>query len=145
MKQLLITFAALVLVGCGPSVNIHKATKEGNIGAVKQHIAAGADVSAIDNDWTPLKYAAHEGHKEVVELLIAEGAGVNTKTDDGWNPLILAAIKGYKEIVELLIANGADVNTKNEDGETPLDWAINFKKPKSPTSSANTAARREKN
>ena len=50
MKQLLITIAAVMLVGCGPSVDIHKAAKEGNIEVVKQHIAAGADVNAKRHD-----------------------------------------------------------------------------------------------
>ena len=49
MKHLLITtIAAVVLVGCGPSVDIHEAARTGNIEAVKQHIAAGADVNAKD-------------------------------------------------------------------------------------------------
>ena len=44
MKHLLLpTIAAVVLVGCGPSVpdiSIQDAAKDGNIEAVKQHIAA---------------------------------------------------------------------------------------------------------
>ena len=44
MKLLLTTIAAVVLVGCGPSVSIHDAAKDGNIEVVKQHLAAGADV-----------------------------------------------------------------------------------------------------
>ena len=60
MKHLLLTtIAAVVLVGCGPSVDIHDAAALGNIEAVKQHLAAGADVDAKDSDgWTPLAYAA---------------------------------------------------------------------------------------
>ena len=47
MKHLLITtIAAVVLVGCGPSVDIWTAADKGNIEAVKQHIAAGANVNA---------------------------------------------------------------------------------------------------
>ena len=38
----------MVLVGCGPSVDIHEAAKDGNIKAVKQHLDAGADVNAKD-------------------------------------------------------------------------------------------------
>ena len=45
MKHILTTIAAVVLVGCGPSVDIHKAAKAGNIEAVKQHLAAGTDVN----------------------------------------------------------------------------------------------------
>ena len=49
----------------------------GNIEAVKQHLAAGTDVNAkADDEWTPLHEAAWHGHKEVIELLIAEGADV---------------------------------------------------------------------
>jgi hypothetical protein len=45
MKHLLLTtIAAVVLVGCGPSVDIHEAARTGNIEAVKQHLATGTDV-----------------------------------------------------------------------------------------------------
>ena len=44
--HLLTTIAAVLLVGCGPSVGIHEAAKDGNIKAVKQHLAAGTDVNA---------------------------------------------------------------------------------------------------
>ena len=49
-KHLLITtIAAVLLVGCGPSVDIHQAAKDGNIKAVKQHLTAGTDVDAKDD------------------------------------------------------------------------------------------------
>ena len=128
MKQLLITITALVLVGCKPSVpdiSIHDAAEEGNIEAVKQHIAAGTDVNAKDGGWTPLHQAAYKGHKEIAELLIEKGAGVDAKTDDGLTPLRLTILHfaTTKEMVELLITNGADVNAMTDDGKTPLDWA----------------------
>ena len=168
MKQILLTtIAALVLVGCGESqqsapqaepvepiaeaakpepptaISIHDAVEKGNVEAIKQHLAAGTDVNARDSiGETPLFYAAVDGHKEIAELLIAEGADVNAKDDKivGY-PLHFAAAFGHKEIAEMLIANGADVNAKIEitelfialgagvnakdvDGETPLDWAI---------------------
>ena len=65
----------MVLVGCGESPkDIWEAAKQGNIEAVKQHLAAGTDVNAKDTvGGTPLHWAAHHGHKETVELLIAKG------------------------------------------------------------------------
>jgi len=149
MKHLLITtIAAVLLVGCGesqqsasapevkpepptakaPDISIHDAAREGNIEAVKQHLAAGTDVNAKDEVYggIPLHFAAAGGHKEVVELLIAKGDDVNAKSKSGVTPLHSAA---NKEIAELLIAEGADVNAKAVTGETPLDLAILAKHP----------------
>ena len=75
MKNLLTIIAAVVFVGCGSSVDIHKAAKEGNIEAVKQHIAAGTDVNAKDRKegWTPLYWAVGEGKKKIVEVTVERG------------------------------------------------------------------------
>ena len=74
-----------------------------------------------------MHYAAWQGHKEIVELLIGKGADVNAKDYARWTPLHGAALSGHKEIAELLIANGADVNAKTvsgpKQGSTPLDAA----------------------
>ena len=123
MKHLLLkTIAAVVLVGCGPSMSIHDAVKAGNIEAVKQHLDAGADVNAKGKfRETLLHGAAANGHKEIAELLIAKGADVNAKNEFGLTPLHGAATK---EIAELAIANGADVNAKTKNGFTPLDFSI---------------------
>ena len=133
MKQLLITIAVVMLVGCGPSVPdipIGQAAEAGNIEAVKQHLAAGTDVNVKnqkDYGLTPLQYAVGLGHKEIAELLIAKGADVNMKDNNGGTPLHFAAGYGHKEASELLIANGADVNAQLDDGKTPLDSAIKLK------------------
>ena len=125
MKQLLITIAAVVLVGCGPpapDISIHDAVWQGNIEAVKQHLAAGTDVNAKNKyETTPLHHAAIKGHMEIAELLIEKGADVNAKGAlMGGTPLHEAANTGSKEIVELLIANGADMNAKDLKGMTVL-------------------------
>ena len=133
MKHLLITtIAAVLLVGCGPKApkgSVHIYAQEGDIAAVKQHLAAGTDVNATVGfiGMTILQSAALGGQKEIVEFLIAEGADVNAKNAEGWTPLHEAALYGDKEISELLIANGADVNAKvasgPNQGKTPLDAA----------------------
>ena len=123
-SQLIAIVAAVLVVGCGPSVDIHQAAGEGNIEAVKQAIDDGADVNAkTDDGGTPLHYAADGGHMEVAELLIAKGADVNA--DDEWTPLHFAAHWGHKEIAELLINKGANVNAKgSKHKETPLYTAV---------------------
>ena len=132
-SQLIAIVAAVLLVGCGPSVNIWEAAANGNIEAVKQHLDAGVDVNAKGGgSWTPLQWAAFYGHKETAELLIAKGADVNAKDEDGMTPLHITAYYGYKEgskeIIELLIAKGAEVNTLDKyTGNTALDSAILLK------------------
>jgi ankyrin repeat protein len=103
---------------------LHKACEKGNIEAVKQHLAAKADVNVKgDGGRTPLHEAAFNRHKEVVELLIDKDADVNAMDElEGLTPLHLAALKDHKEIAELLIANGADVNAMDDTGRTPLDY-----------------------
>ena len=129
MKHLLLTtIAAVLLVGCGPSMSIHEAAGNGDIEAIKQHLADGTEVNAKDGGgWTPLFYAAFSGRTEVAELLIAEGVDVNAK--DNLGTLRYAASGGHKETVELLIANGADVYAKGGgNGTTPLDMAIRLRR-----------------
>ena len=121
MKHLLLTtIAAVVLVGCGPSVpdiSMYDAAEVGNIDAVKQHLAAGTDVNAKDKDgWTPLHPASYEGHQEIVELLIGKGADVNAKVEfgplQGMTPLDSANNSGRTEITDLLRKHGG--KTKKE-------------------------------
>ena len=80
MKHLLLTtIAAVVLVGCGgpsaPDISIHEAAEKGNIEAAKQHLAAGTDVNALDDDGgTPLALAIRSGNTETADLLRKHGA-----------------------------------------------------------------------
>ena len=121
----------------GKHGTIHSAAGGGDIEAVKEFLAAGADVNVKDKrGFTPLHWASISGHKEAVELLIDNGADVNAMRGGGGTPLSYAASWGHEEIVELLIANGADVNVKDAFSETPLDVATH---PDNPNASAETA------
>jgi ankyrin repeat protein len=80
MKHILITIAAVVLVGCGesqpkrPDISIHKAATFGNIEAVKQHLAAVADVNANNRfDSTPLDWAITSKQTEIADLIRKHG------------------------------------------------------------------------
>ncbi len=79
MKHLLLTtIAAVVLVGSAkpppPDISIHEAAKKGNIEAFKQHLAAGTDVNAKDDDGeTPLVFAITFKRTKTANLLRKHG------------------------------------------------------------------------
>ena len=119
MKHLLITtIAAVLYVGCGttqpteplaakaPDMSIQDAALYGSIKAVKEHLAAGADVNAKEKGGAPLHYAAGTGHKVIAVLLIAEGADVNAKSDSGSTPLDWAIRRNVTETAALLRKHG---------------------------------------
>ncbi len=123
-------FIIAFLVVCGQTgqsaasdVDIWKAAANGNIEAIKQHLAAGTDVDAKEppGGSTPLMVAATFGQVEVVKFLIEKGANVNATSNDGSTSLHGAAFFCHTEIVKLLLDKGTKVNAKNIRGETPLD------------------------
>ena len=89
-------------------------------------------VLSNDNDgWTLMHWAVWKDHKDIVELLLVQGADVNAKNRYGQTPLHFTADCGFpkiadREMVELLLTHGADVNAKSlKFGQTPLQWAVN--------------------
>ncbi len=80
--------------------------------------------SKDNNSQTPLAYAAGNGHKDVVALLLANGAEINVKNGNGYTPLHEAVINGHTGVVALLLAHGADANVSDVLwGMSPLDYA----------------------
>lgn len=84
----------------------------------------GAPSAGAENPST-LCIAAAQGHTELVELLLRQGADVNafTRPDPAtgivtMTPLMAAAMNGHADVVELLLRHGADLSA--ETGETAL-------------------------
>jgi ankyrin repeat protein len=116
-----------------------RATAAGDM-TVLQQLLAELGSSAFDADcsgWTALHAAADSGQAQVVELLLAAGAGVNAAAEydpdwehlqntsgQGETPLLLAALAGHTAVVQQLLAAGADVHAADIDGCTALHIAV---------------------
>jgi len=128
MKHLLITIAAVLLVGCGP--NIHQAVTDGEIALIRRELSNGADVNQKNEDgYTPLHLAVKSGHKRIVELLISKGADVNAKDARGWTSLdysielneMFGGFGDNDKIESIGITETITLYSRNEDGsENPV-------------------------
>lgn len=69
-----------------------------------------------------LHHAALEGHEDVVELLLENGAEVDAPETDGMTALHWAAFRGSVEVVDILLDYKADITIEALSG-LPLHWA----------------------
>ena len=108
---------------------IWTAAKNGNVAAIKQHLAKGIEVDARDKSKnTPLLIATLNGRIETVKFLISKGADINAGNSQQNTPIHCAAILGRLEVVELLAEHGVSINPVNENGQTPLDLVSSWNK-----------------
>ena len=73
---------------------------------------------------TPLFIAVQEGQREVVALLLEQGANVNAQAGIGGVTLLhIGAYRGDQAMVTLLLQHRADKNARMASGERPIDLA----------------------
>ncbi len=87
----------------------------------QQLISRDADVNKPG--WTPLHYAATNGHLEIINLLLENHAYIDAASPNGSTPLMMAAHYGTPAAVKLLLDAGADPLLKNEQSLTAIDFA----------------------
>ncbi len=133
MKHILITIAAVLLVGCGkPSsltikpltqndIILLEAVKENNLDAVKKAITDGADINAAEDNSlragydfrnTALILSIDRGRTEITKFLISSGADVNKRGSRGGTPLDSAKLFNRTESIELLLKHGAKTSVE---------------------------------
>ena len=84
-----------------------------NIGVNKQH-----HLYEMGHFDSPLNIAAHKGYKEIVSMLLANGAVVDVPTKYGYAALQFSLIQRHFEVVKILIDAGADPYRKDDFGKT---------------------------
>lgn len=72
---------------------------------------------------TALIIASHEGHKEVVTILLKVGANKDLTDSKGNTALMAALMKKREEVSLMLIQAGANINMANVSGRTALHFA----------------------
>ena len=89
------------------------AIKRDNVQIVLDLLGRGVDVNALDrHGQTALMLAAHAGHREVVEILIAHRANLNITAKFGLSALMLAVVAEHAEVARLLVKAGADLSLR---------------------------------
>lgn len=100
---------------------IHVAAYEGQVGALRALLAAGASAktSLTSNRSTPLHLAARAGQLDCMRELLGVGVPPNAISEDGVSALHVAAINGDADAIELLLARGAKVGAA-------MVWVLHF-------------------
>ena len=122
-----ILLAAIIpsLAGCASGRSappLHLAASMGDVVGAESLIAAGEDVNTISDvsgntySRTALMVASREGHRDIVELLLANGANLHTEWFSDQTALGFASEEGHVEIVRLLLSNGAATPPEGQRG-----------------------------
>ena len=113
---------AIVVV---PETALVSAVWEEDEAAVRNLLASGADINALDKnvDTTALAAAVSNGKAELVRLLVYAGADPNVRNSSRQTALMNLDDDATAEIVNLLVTAGAKVNVRDEEGNSALHTA----------------------
>lgn len=108
------------------STALMQAVFKGDVAEVRQLIAAGADVQAVNHYGVNAMQLAAEASSagELLQLLLQAGADANSPNLEGETVLHLVARSGNVEAAKRLLRAGAAVDARESfGGQTPLMWA----------------------
>lgn len=99
--------------------------------AVRMLVEAGADMENAPHNYTPLSYAAYQGHDNIVRYLIERGARPNADAVNGKTyintPLMMAAIQGHRSTALKLLNAGADARIRVHGGHTAAEFSEKYR------------------
>ena len=103
---------------------IHDGAARGNVQAIEQALATGADIDKRnDKVRAALHVAVLFGQTGSLGFLLDNGANIDAGDDYGGTALHLSALVGKPGAVSLLLMHGAVTDVQMLDGSTALHWA----------------------
>ena len=131
-SRLNLTFTVRYLLDQGANANakdsddeitaLMKASRQGHIDIVQLLYERGADVNAkLKDSYTALHFAVQFENVAVVELLLKQGANIETTAGRfGFTALMEAVQRGWNPTADVLLQAGACVSTTSNKGATAL-------------------------
>lgn len=134
----------------GQAMSIWDAAEKGELSTVKSFVKKGINIDkqtprafsffgkrkytgygyisySEGSQWTPLIYAAFNGHADVVACLLKNGANPDLYDEIGMTPLMWAIYKQQYEVIDTLIANNVNLQYReNHYGLSPLMWTLSY-------------------
>lgn len=77
---------------------------------VKVDVFEAKALAGVEEEWTPLHFAAASGDERRAEFLLANGADPNARNRDDWGPLAFAVRHGREQMARLLLEYGARID-----------------------------------
>ena len=101
------------------TMSLYYAAERGDLQVVQDLINQGYDVNIVCDiscaGWTPVMIASANGHFDVVEFLLKNGANPNVQNNRGRTALAFATKYRFIPIVNVLLEYGADPKLTSED------------------------------
>ncbi len=97
--------------------------KNNQIAACELLLQKKANPQIHDCSFGAIHFAAYFGHKEIIDLLIANDAEIDSLTENDDSALMLALQEGYEEIAQAILQTNPDVTIQNKKGISALHLA----------------------
>lgn len=110
VKMLLARGASLDTAQSEGLFAVHIAAKEGHDNVLSHILSQQKSENSrcdLEVGWTPLFYAASEGHISCVKSLVGSGADIAKVDESGWIPWAYALWRGHSEVQPLLCPSGS--------------------------------------
>ena len=72
----------------------------------------------------PICRASYMGYRNIVIILLENGADINMRSSDGRTPFMWAAFKGDLKLIDLLAERGSKIELEDENGLNAFDLAV---------------------